>query len=566
MSPGSLRSRLPRRAVDFGGCLMPMRAAIFSLAIGIGFAVGAAQQFSAEPMAMRGEGDSVAERSDGIVIVKARGFGVTKIEALKDAYRDAVERAVGLYVDYELQAKNEDALNDQVLKQCNAYIEKYDILKEEQAKGLIQVRIVAYVKKMALTRRLAEVVPAQTVTVSEASKILHAQVVTKAMMQDDALQLVRNEFANFNPVKQLLTAEFGATEAEVEYLGSGAATVRLWYPIDIAVDNGKYANEFIPRIDRIFNQIKMAPAKEINLYRAYQLKPKQPLDYGKKLFNRRGLGDVYEQNAVKSFTGTMMLAEGSWLPLRGYGMAFNEQYVDMFAFCGWIDGSQVVVGVLKEYSQYEQTPDVWKWENAIQKSGRFKYCCANDECYHYGSSGGPRWESGKVFLAKECRSSSTLSGTLYELPPDCARLMGERMRLLLDWDRSRRTNSQESNTQLKILGQGGTRSILSRSWSGPNGCSQSDVNRSATSSSDGMLTSYEVKFFDSEGKEVGKTGFVLRNPDVSNVCFVSTGEDDFLMITPLVSGCAKKFRKWIAVEMKQDDIERIDSVSIEFVE
>ena len=34
-----------------------------------------------------------------IVKVKGRGVGADKTEALKDAYRDAVERAVGLYVD-----------------------------------------------------------------------------------------------------------------------------------------------------------------------------------------------------------------------------------------------------------------------------------------------------------------------------------------------------------------------------------------------------------------------------------------------------------------------------------
>ena len=499
------------------------------------------------------------------VSVVARGVGSTKIDALKDAYRDAIERAVGLYIDSEQQVKNNEVLNEQVLTQSNAYIERSEILSEEPKDGLVQVRIVAHVKKMALTRRLTEVMPTKSLTVAEASRNLHARTVTEARMLNDALAIVRNEFANFHPVKQLLTADLAATGAEVEYLGSDATKVRVWYPVDITVDNGKYVNEFAPRIDRIFEQIKTAPAQEVNLYRAYQLKPKLPLDYGKKLFNRRGLGDVYEQNAVKSFTGTMMLAEGSWLPLRGYGMAFNEQYVDIFAFCGWIGGQQIVVGVLKEYSQYEQTPDLWKWENAIRKSATFKYCCANDECYHYGSSNGPRWESGKVFLAKECRSGSTLSGTLYELPSDCVSLLSGRMRSLLDWDRSRRTNSQEPHAQLRNLGQGRLRPLLSRSWSGPEG-EQTDANTSAASHSEGMLTSYEVKFFDAEGKEVGKTSFTLRNPDVSNVCFASTGEDDFLMITPLISGCARKFRKWISVDMKQDDIEKINSVSIELAE
>lgn len=219
------------------------------------------------------------------VSVVARGVGSTKVEALKDAYRDAIERAVGLYIDSEQQVKNNEILHAQVLTQSNAYIERSEILSEEPKDGLVQVRIVAHVKKMALTKRLTEVMPAKSLTVAEASRNLHARTVTEARMLNDALAIVRNEFANFHPVKQLLTADLAATGAEVEYLGSDAMKVRVWYPLDISVDNVKYANEFVPRIDRIFNQIKTVPTKEVNLYRAYQLKPKLPLDYGKKLFN-----------------------------------------------------------------------------------------------------------------------------------------------------------------------------------------------------------------------------------------------------------------------------------------
>jgi len=50
-----------------------------------------------------------------IVKVRGRGVGADKTEALKDAYRDAVERAVGLYVDAEQMMKNEELVKDQIL-------------------------------------------------------------------------------------------------------------------------------------------------------------------------------------------------------------------------------------------------------------------------------------------------------------------------------------------------------------------------------------------------------------------------------------------------------------------
>ena len=65
-----------------------------------------------------------------IVKVKGRGVGTDKTEALKDAYRDAVERAVGLYIDAEQMMENEELVKDQILTQSNAYIEKYDVAKE----------------------------------------------------------------------------------------------------------------------------------------------------------------------------------------------------------------------------------------------------------------------------------------------------------------------------------------------------------------------------------------------------------------------------------------------------
>ena len=73
---------------------------------------------------------SAAATCTETVMVKGRGVGADKTEALKDAYRDAVERAVGLYVDAEQMMKNEELVKDQILTQSNAYIEKYDVTKE----------------------------------------------------------------------------------------------------------------------------------------------------------------------------------------------------------------------------------------------------------------------------------------------------------------------------------------------------------------------------------------------------------------------------------------------------
>ena len=82
-----------------------------------------------------------------IVKVKGQGVGADKAEALKDAYRDAVERAVGLYVDAEQMMKNEKLVTDQILTQSNAYIEKYNIVVEaKKPNGLVAITILANVR------------------------------------------------------------------------------------------------------------------------------------------------------------------------------------------------------------------------------------------------------------------------------------------------------------------------------------------------------------------------------------------------------------------------------------
>ena len=84
----------------------------------------------------------VSAQDAELVKVRGKGTGADRTEALKDAYRDAVERAVGLYVDAEQMMKNEELVKDQILTQSNAYIDKYDVVKETtKPNGLVEVQI-----------------------------------------------------------------------------------------------------------------------------------------------------------------------------------------------------------------------------------------------------------------------------------------------------------------------------------------------------------------------------------------------------------------------------------------
>ena len=207
-----------------------------------------------------------------IVKVKGRGVGVDKTEALKDAYRDAVERAVGLYVDAEQMMKNEELVKDQILTQSNAYIEKYEVAKEAtKPNGLVEVQILAEVRKAALTKKIFDVMPAKTFQLnSSVTKNLHAQLVTEEKRSVDGAALVKNALDGLDPVRQLVKASLVSPEPEIVSNNGGGRRkdgdfVTLRYTLKFEIDRERYMNDFLPHLQNTMEQISTTPPKMIRL-------------------------------------------------------------------------------------------------------------------------------------------------------------------------------------------------------------------------------------------------------------------------------------------------------------
>ena len=213
-----------------------------------------------------------------IVKVKGRGVGADKAEALKDAYRDAVERAVGLYVDAEQMMKNEELVKDQILTQSNAYIEKYDVAKETtKPNGLVEIQILAEVRKTALTKKISDVMPAQTFRLNTSvTQNLHAQLVTDEKRSTDGTALLKNALEGIDPVRQLVKATLASPEPTVvENNGRGRSRrrgmeedkdfVTLRYLFKFEIDRDRYFKKFLPHIQKTFEQISTTEPKTIRL-------------------------------------------------------------------------------------------------------------------------------------------------------------------------------------------------------------------------------------------------------------------------------------------------------------
>ncbi len=104
--------------------------------------------------------------------VVAEGVGLTRDEALKDAYRNAVRQIVGATVDAETVVSQDSVITDKVITLSNGTIKSHKLLSDVAEKGLFRLRIVADVKKGEVVQRL------------RAAKIIVKEVDTKSLVAD----------------------------------------------------------------------------------------------------------------------------------------------------------------------------------------------------------------------------------------------------------------------------------------------------------------------------------------------------------------------------------------------
>ena len=460
------------------------------------------------------------------VKVRAKGVGSDRTEALKDAYRDAIERAVGLYVDAEQMVKNEELVKDQILTHSNAYIEKYNVVIEGKTpSGLVSVTILANVRRQDLVQKIKSVMPAQEAQISDVSKALHAQIVTKFKSNDDALAILKNELEGLSPVKQLMKVSLADAKPVVESVKEDSSLVRLWYPIKVEVDSAKYYNEFVPRWSRILNQIKVAPAKRLDLTNN-QTYVKA---YGEAITNKYG---TKRKNRIGIMTRCAHPDDIAWL-----GLSLNEEYRGVSFLESRILGRDYV---LNGCALFEGIP---REKNARRVDRVFYECEGLSRCLQGDVPGDCAFCVGLVTVA----TGRTLSGSLYKIPQACADE-------IVAW-------------QHRVVG--GVRE----------GYDFFD-SRAA------LETDFSFRLVDENGTEVVGRTFAVRNLDVMNAgCVIlespsevamggftmvtgkgnrseNAGGTRLWLISPIVGAFAKSYVKWVSVDLPKDDVAKIATAAI----
>lgn len=464
-----------------------------------------------------------------LVKVRGKGVGADRMEALKDAYRDAVEQAVGLYVDAEQMVKNEDLVKDQILTQSNAYIEKYKIAKESKSDtGLITVTILAEVRKRDLVKKIRGVIPVNTIDLSEISKNLHAQIVTDFKANDDAVSIIRNELKDLQPLKQLFKASLNSIKPVVEPVKEDPSLVRLWYPVKLEVDADRYYKDFVPRWTRILEQIKIGSAKKLSLKNELSLVKAYDAFINEKYGNtRKGKTGIMTRCEEKSDNYVWLFHSNVW-PLSSTGLSLNEEYEGMNFLSTLIGGEKYILHGFGE-----------KWFGSREKIDKesFNKCERYVRRFFITRFGSveplaciPEGCDFGIVLIKSARGN-TLQGSMYSIPYSCV--------------------CEIAKWQNKVT-LGNANGDFHWMHNTP------------------VKTSFSLCFSDSKNEEVVATVFAVNNIDTFNFACVTLDEGrhpDYLgsrkwLITPLVGGVAQSYIKWVSVDVPKDDVAKIAKVRI----
>lgn len=135
--------------------------------------------------------------------VTAKGVGSSEREAMEDAFRNAIEESIGLYVSSETQLQNEKLIKDSILTSSNGYIDNYRLSSIKKEDGLTEVQLTARVKIQDVKQKLTGL----NISIMSADDLanVHARLSTRVKRNQDAENILKKELGDFFEPKNILS-------------------------------------------------------------------------------------------------------------------------------------------------------------------------------------------------------------------------------------------------------------------------------------------------------------------------------------------------------------------------
>ena len=180
-------------------------------------------------------------------VVAATGVGVDADGALRNAFKNAVEQAVGLIVNAETIVNNEAIMKEQILTYSDGFVEKFDRLKEvKRDDGLYEIKIKAVVKRRQLIMKLKEA----NISVSKIEgESLFAEAVTQMDAEQNAAKLLEKALDGL-PVN-LLTA--AVVESKPKIVPKNGSSVDATWTVIVGFDYKAYQEKVLPKLREILD-------------------------------------------------------------------------------------------------------------------------------------------------------------------------------------------------------------------------------------------------------------------------------------------------------------------------
>lgn len=186
---------------------------------------------------------SVTEDTKTVV---ATGMGVDREAALKQALRNAVEQAIGVFLKTETVVENLQLINDEILTHSRGYVQSFDIINEGQADGLYSMSLSAVVIVKELESALVEL---RLYTRPIEGETLFAKAFTQISETRDAISLykdLRNDYPR-NSVRVV----FG--EPNIKTNASDEVEVSIPYTLE-------WANGYLTQLRDVLEETSEATA------------------------------------------------------------------------------------------------------------------------------------------------------------------------------------------------------------------------------------------------------------------------------------------------------------------
>jgi len=213
---------------------------------------------------------ALATKDQSVVVVTVTGKGETKDEAKRTAFRVAVEKAVGAWIDAESIMKNNELLKNCVNKISNADIKRCETLDErKESSGLYVCKIKAWVEKKAIAPKFQSVFPAAFKDIGEAAETIHAHRITRQERAKDAASLMAAALDGVDRMRNWtrLSVVKGKALEEVKKIGDqdvaevpgkGLYSVRY----SITVDMDAYFKGFLPHFKEMLSKMQEGESDE----------------------------------------------------------------------------------------------------------------------------------------------------------------------------------------------------------------------------------------------------------------------------------------------------------------